>query len=42
MTVACAGILVLWFALLAGQHAYDRRMRPAPCAEPALAPVTGS
>lgn len=34
-----AGVLVLWFALVAGEHAYDRWTRPAPRAEAA---VTGS
>jgi hypothetical protein len=37
--VVCVGIFVLWFGLLAGEHAYDRRMRPAPAAGD---PVTGS
>lgn len=36
--VVCAGIFVLWFALLAGEHALDRRLPPAPRPEP----VTGS
>jgi Na+-driven multidrug efflux pump len=39
VVVVCAGIFVLWFGLLAGQHAYDGRVRRAPRAEPA---VTGS
>jgi hypothetical protein len=28
--VVCAGVFVLWFALLYGEHTYDRRMPPAP------------
>ncbi len=36
--VVCVGIFVLWFALLAGEHAGDRRLRAAP---PAAA-LTGS
>jgi hypothetical protein len=39
VAVVCAGIFVLWFALLLGQRGYDRRMAPVPRAEPA---VTGS
>jgi hypothetical protein len=39
VAVVCAGILVLWSALLLAQAGYDRRMAPAPTAEPAL---TGS
>lgn len=39
VAVVCAGILVLWFALLLAQGGYDRRVAPAPSAEPAL---TGS
>jgi uncharacterized membrane protein len=42
VAVVSAGIFVLWFALLAGQHTYDRRMRPAPRAEVPAAAVTGS
>jgi len=34
VTVVCAGILVLFFAIFAGMREYDERMRPAP--------VTGS
>lgn len=30
VAVVCAGVLVLWFALLLGQHACDRRLRAAP------------
>jgi hypothetical protein len=30
VAVVCVGIFVLWFALLAGEHAYERRMPPAP------------
>jgi hypothetical protein len=30
VAVVCAGIFVLWFALLAGEHAYERRRSPAP------------
>lgn len=30
VAVVCAGIFVLWFALLYVEHAYDRRMPPAP------------
>lgn len=40
VAVVCAGIFVLWFALLAAEGAYDRRMRPAPSARSAV--VTGS
>jgi len=39
VVVVCAGIFVLWFALLFALQAYDRRMAPAP---PASAPATGS
>ena len=39
VTVVCAGIFVLWFALLAGQQAHDRRRQPAPVSDVAL---TGS
>jgi hypothetical protein len=39
VAVVCAGIFVLWFALLLGQAAYDRRVAAAPHAE---AVVTGS
>jgi hypothetical protein len=43
VAVLSAGIFVLWFALLAGQHAYDLRMRPAPRIQaPAAGAVTGS
>ena len=31
--VVCAGILVLWFALLAAERLYDRRLPPAPGVE---------
>ena len=34
VVVVCAGIFVLWFALLWGSHAYDRRTRPAPRPSP--------
>ena len=34
--VVCAGIFVLWFALLAGQHAYDRRLPSAPAVVPGV------
>jgi hypothetical protein len=42
--IVCAGVLVLWFGLLAGQHAYDRRVRPAPRTARTRTPdrVTGS
>jgi Na+-driven multidrug efflux pump len=30
VVVVCVGIFILWFALLFGQHAYDRRVRAAP------------
>jgi hypothetical protein len=30
VVVVCLGIFILWFALLFGQHAYDRRVRAAP------------
>jgi hypothetical protein len=30
VAVVCLGIFVLWFALLFAEHAYDRRMPPAP------------
>ena len=39
--VVCVGIFVLWFGLLAGEHAYDRRRRAAPAAAPVNA-LTGS
>jgi len=39
VVAVCAGIFVLWFALLFALQAYDRRMAPAP---PASAPATGS
>jgi hypothetical protein len=39
VVVVSVGIFVLWFALLVGQHAYDRRVARAPQPEPA---VTGS
>lgn len=42
VAVVCVGIFLLWFVLLAGQHAYDRRMRSAPRAESVVAGVTGS
>jgi hypothetical protein len=32
----CAGVLVLWFALLSAEGAYERRLRPAPIPAPAL------
>jgi hypothetical protein len=35
VAVVCAGIFVLWFALLAAEGDCDRRVRPAPSAEPA-------
>ena len=37
--VVCAGIFVLWFALLGAEHAYDRRAAAAPARQHAL---TGS
>jgi hypothetical protein len=40
--VVCFGIFALWFALVAAEQAYDRRMRPTPAEpEPADA-LTGS
>ena len=44
VALVCLGIFVLWFALLAGEHAYDRRTRPAPrmIAERTPDRVTGS
>jgi uncharacterized membrane protein len=36
VVVVCAGIFVLWFALLLGEHAYDRRGPPAPRGAPPL------
>jgi hypothetical protein len=30
VTLVCAGILVLFFAVFAGMREYDRRMRPSP------------
>jgi uncharacterized membrane protein len=36
--IVCAGIFVLWFALVAAEHAYDERRRPTRVATP----VTGS
>lgn len=42
VVVVCAGIFVLWFALLAAEHAYDRRVRSAPRADSVVAAVTGS
>jgi bacteriorhodopsin len=39
VAVVCAGIFVLWFALLLGQQAYDRRVAPTPRRTAAL---TGS
>jgi uncharacterized membrane protein len=39
VVVVCVGIFVLWFALLLGEHAYDRRASPAPGGAP---PVTDS
>jgi Na+-driven multidrug efflux pump len=39
VAVVCAGILVLWFALLLGERTYDRQRPPAPHSEPT---VTGS
>jgi uncharacterized membrane protein len=39
VAVVCAGIFVLWFALLYGERGYDRRAAPAPNGAPA---VTGS
>jgi uncharacterized membrane protein len=39
VAIVCAGILVLWFALVYGEQAYDRRIAPAPREAPA---VTGS
>jgi uncharacterized membrane protein len=38
VAVVCAGIFVLWFALVLGEHAYDRRVTPGP----RDGPVTGS
>jgi hypothetical protein len=40
VAVVCAGIFVLWFALLAAEGSYDQRMSPAPTAESAV--LTGS
>ncbi|HEY3530609.1 MAG TPA: Pr6Pr family membrane protein [Nocardioides sp.] len=42
VAVVCAGILVLWFALLYAGRAWDRRMAPAPRPATGLAEVTGS
>lgn len=39
VAVVCAGILVLWFALVVGEQAYDRRVAAAP-GDPAT--LTGS
>ncbi|MFZ2015517.1 MAG: Pr6Pr family membrane protein [Nocardioides sp.] len=40
--VVCLGIFGLWFGLLAGEHAYDRRVRPAPRSAAAVAALTDS
>jgi Na+-driven multidrug efflux pump len=40
--VVCAGIFVLWFALIGLEVLYDRRMPPAPRPAPRPAGVTGS
>lgn len=37
VAVVCAGIFVLWFALLSAERAYDRRGRPVPGSEAPLA-----
>ena len=44
VAVVCAGIFLLWFALLALEHAYDRRVRPAPTVAAERTPdrVTGT
>lgn len=39
--LVCLGILALWFGLLTGEHALDRRLRPAP-RQHADAGLTGS
>jgi uncharacterized membrane protein len=39
VVVVCAGIFVLWFALVYAEHAHDRRIAPAPREAPAF---TGS
>jgi hypothetical protein len=38
----CFGIFVLWFTLLFAEHAYDRRMPPAPRASARPTPATRS
>ena len=40
--VVCLGIFALWFALVAAEQAYDRRMRPAPAALEQADVLTGS
>jgi lysylphosphatidylglycerol synthetase-like protein (DUF2156 family) len=42
VAVVCAGIFVLWFAVVYAAQAYDRRMPPAPRVEADAAAVTGS